>query len=101
LLSNIEPKQGIALFGFCYSGGFAERFGKGNYVAVSSTQSNEESKADFSDSFDGYFMKGFSGRVSNDSDTNGDGVLDGEENDNGIRLHPTIFPLFSCFPEVT
>lgn len=37
-ISNLKVKKGVVVCDQCYSGGFAERIGKGNFVAISSSE---------------------------------------------------------------
>ena len=59
-LSQIHPRSGVLLFDQCYSGGFAKRSGKGNYVAVSSCRDDEVS-------YGNSFPKTFFGAMINQS----------------------------------
>lgn len=74
-LSKIHLGKGIAIFGFCYSGGFAERIGKGRWTAISSSGAREISKSRENSSFGGYFMKGLRRKDMGEKDTNKDGLL--------------------------
>ena len=72
-LQGINPQTGIFLFEQCYSGGFAEEIGKGNYLAIASTKSRNTSSSGINDSFGRYFMLAFRNRQN--SDLNSDGKI--------------------------
>lgn len=59
-ISQIHPKSGVLVYDQCYSGGFAKRSGKGNYVAVSSCRNDEVS-------YGNSFPKTFFGAIINQS----------------------------------
>jgi len=42
-LSDMHPRFGILVFDQCFGGGFAERLGRGEYIAVSASEKDEES----------------------------------------------------------
>ena len=44
-LSSIHPKTGVLVFDQCYSGGFAQRTGTGNYIGISASEADKVSKA--------------------------------------------------------
>lgn len=72
-IKGINPRIGIYLFDQCYSGGFANRIGKGRNVAIASTQPEDESSSDINDSFSHYFMRAFRDKAN--SDLNNDGKI--------------------------
>ncbi|MDO8517123.1 MAG: C13 family peptidase [Nanoarchaeota archaeon] len=69
-LKPIYAKNKILAFDFCYDGGFADRLGKNNDIAVSSSLYNRVSHAPNLDSFNVYFFQAF--RDICDSDYNND-----------------------------
>lgn len=76
-LEGINSQTGIFLFDQCFSGGFAEEIGKGNYIAIASTQPEDTSKSRFQNSFGGYFMLALRDKAV--SDLNADGRVSVEE----------------------
>lgn len=68
-LSQIYPKAGILFFDQCYSGGFAERVGKENYIGISASEADKSSRSNtFPQSF-------FTSYRDDESDTNNDGKV--------------------------
>lgn len=80
-LSKIQPKIGILLFEFCFSGGFAERLGKERYVAIACTRSKVEGYSRAGNSFVGNIFKALSWRRRGevDIDINKDGKANLQE----------------------
>jgi len=101
-LETINPRQGILLFGFCYSGGFAKRLGKGNWTAVASSQPEQLSYSWITHNFDRNFMYALSKDKKNNRDLNNDGKVSLQEAfiyakfthisslDDGEKQSPTI-----------
>nr|MBA4404867.1 hypothetical protein [Nanoarchaeum sp.] len=42
-LSEVHPNIGVLVFDQCYSGGFAERTGRGNYIGISASETDKPS----------------------------------------------------------
>ncbi len=78
-LSEIHPQRGILLFSFCYSGGFAERLGKGDYIAIADTTAEDIGRSKQGDSFDGWFFRALSSRSRDKADFNQDGRISLQE----------------------
>lgn len=68
-LSDVHPRAGVLVYDQCYSGGFAERTGRGNYIGISASEADELSHSNT-------FPQTFFGAWRNKSaDKNNDGRL--------------------------
>jgi len=63
-LSALNPRTGVLVYDQCYSGGFAQRTGKGKYVAVSASKPDEKSNWN---TFAKAFFRPFTSQVSKPS----------------------------------
>lgn len=77
-LGNIHPLKGVLVYDQCYSGEFAQKTGKGNYVAIATSDARKPSYGSwnhslFAQSFFNSFMDG-SG-ASREADSNKDGKV--------------------------
>jgi len=70
-LSSIKSKRKMYVFDFCYSGGFSERLGRGNNIAVSSAPSDKGSIMLWQEGFSRYFFNAF--KAGSGADYNRDG----------------------------
>jgi hypothetical protein len=80
MIKPIKAKSEILVFDQCHSGGFADRFGRGNRVAVSACRANESSYISHPmDGFPATFFGALRGRDYDgnaiDADLNGDGKI--------------------------
>jgi hypothetical protein len=80
MIKPIKAKSEILVFDQCHSGGFADRFGRGNRVAVSACRANESSYISHPmDGFPATFFGALRGRDYDgnaiDADLNGDGKV--------------------------
>ena len=70
-LGRINPEKGILVFDFCMDGGFSERLGKGQYIAVSSSNPVDPSHAIEADAFSGWFFRAFTYGAGSDKNNDG------------------------------
>jgi hypothetical protein len=69
-LKDMDVNGKIFIFDFCKSGGFAERFGKGNAIAISTAPRTKKSHSKTHDSLSGHIFAAF--RPNSNADQNND-----------------------------
>jgi len=70
-LSQIKAKRKKYVFDFCFDGGFSERLGRGNDIAISSSSPNKANMSYWQENFSRHFFDAF--KEGSNADYDGDG----------------------------